>query len=255
MTSTLSNGSQEMPVNLLTIYVGPPTTGKSQALKECAVSPIPLSAKIYDVLFKLLKFDEENATRNIQVLWQLFSGEQSSYWYATESTREIFYTTFCIVGSTQVPFTARLITEGPTKGIACWTITSSDRASITVFKDFTYYWLRQHFYQNQATSFQPNHILLDRRYVRTCQTHPLKSMQWSVKVILLLRPHPMSSSFSTHSQISHQSTSQRHRATNDCQTPLKRQSVTWHRLNPKRRSLLGKNILPILDYLRNNNLL
>ncbi|KAJ7323143.1 hypothetical protein OS493_032146 [Desmophyllum pertusum] len=66
MTSTLSNGSQEMPVNLLTIYVGPPTTGKSQALKECAVSPIPLSAKIYDVLFKLLKFDEENATRNIQ---------------------------------------------------------------------------------------------------------------------------------------------------------------------------------------------
>lgn len=113
MTSTLSNGSQEMPVNLLTIYVGPPTTGKSQALKECAVSPIPLSAKIYDVLFKLLKFDEENATRNIQVLWQLFSGEQSSYWYATESTREIFHTTFCIVGSTQVPFTARLITEGP----------------------------------------------------------------------------------------------------------------------------------------------
>ena len=129
---------------LYSVFVGPPTTGKSQALKECAVSPMSavareqdssssvinkctssglvktiaanekgylLSAEIYDVLFNLLKSDEENATGDVQVLSQLFSGEQTSYRYATESSREIAENTpFCILGSTQVPFAARLFT-------------------------------------------------------------------------------------------------------------------------------------------------
>ena len=142
--ATLTNGSQEMPLNLYSIFVGPPTTGKSQALKECAASPMSavareqdsssyiinnctssglikaiaqnekgylLSAEIYDVSFKLLKSDEENATGDVQVLCQLFSGEGTSFRYATERTREIAEnTTFSILGSTQVPFAARLIT-------------------------------------------------------------------------------------------------------------------------------------------------
>lgn len=142
--ATLTNGSQEMPLNLYSIFVGPPTTGKSQALKECAASPMSavareqdsssyiinnctssglikaiaqnengylLSAEIYDVLFKLLKSDEENATGDVQVLCQLFSGEGTSFRYATERAREIAEnTTFSILGSTQVPFAARLIT-------------------------------------------------------------------------------------------------------------------------------------------------
>lgn len=144
MSSTLVIGTQEMPLNIFSVFVGPPTTGKSQALKECAASPMSavcreadsetcvinrctssglvksitknergflLSAEIYDVLFKLLKSDEENGSGDVQVLCQLFSGEATSYRYATERTREIgTNTTFCILGSTQVPFAARLIT-------------------------------------------------------------------------------------------------------------------------------------------------
>lgn len=142
--STLVTGTQEMPLNIYSIFVGPPTTGKSQAIKECAVSPMVavvretdssspviqkctssgliktiadnkkgflLSGEIYDVLFKLLKSDEENATGDVQVLCQLFSGEEASYRYATERTREIASNTpFSILGATQVPFAARLVT-------------------------------------------------------------------------------------------------------------------------------------------------
>ena len=122
MTSKLSIGTLEMPLNVFTIFVGPPTTGKSQALKECAVSPMSavsmendsescvinkctssgliktiaknekgylLSGEIFYVLFKLLKSDKENATGDVQVLCQLFSGEQISYRYAKERSREI----------------------------------------------------------------------------------------------------------------------------------------------------------------------
>ena len=126
------------------VFVGPPTTGKSQAIKECAVNPMTavtmendssnsvinkctssglvktiatnqkgylLSPEIYDVLFKLLKSDEENATGDVQVLCQLFSGEATSYTYATENVRQIVQNTpFCVLGSTQVPFAARLVT-------------------------------------------------------------------------------------------------------------------------------------------------
>ena len=111
-----------MPLNIYSIFVGPPTTGKSQAIKECAITPTAavarendasgcviqkctssglvktvaeqekgflLSAKIYDILYKLLKSHEENATGDVQVLYQMFSGEEASYRYATERVREI----------------------------------------------------------------------------------------------------------------------------------------------------------------------
>ena len=57
-----------------------------------------LSAEIYDVLFKLLKSDEENATGDVQALCQLFSREEASYWYATEKTREITRHALCLYG-------------------------------------------------------------------------------------------------------------------------------------------------------------
>lgn len=142
--SILRIGPQEMPLNIYSIFVGPPTTGKSQAIKECAITPTAavarendasgcviqkctssglvktvaeqekgflLSAEIYDILYKLLKSDEENATGDVQVLCQMFSGEEASYRYATERVREIRSNTpFCILGATQAPFAARLVT-------------------------------------------------------------------------------------------------------------------------------------------------
>lgn len=132
MKTTLINGSQEMPLNLYTVFVGPPTTGKSQALKECAVSPMSAVAREQDSsssvinkctssgLVKTIAANEKgyllsaeiyNVLFNVQVLCQLFSGEQTSCRYATESSREIAENTpFCILGSTQVPFAARLFT-------------------------------------------------------------------------------------------------------------------------------------------------
>ena len=99
------------------VFVGPPGTGKSQALKEGALQPMHdvlterdmqncISAKctssalvktvaehskafivlpeIFDVLNKLLKSDKENATGDVQILCQLFSGERSSFRFASE---------------------------------------------------------------------------------------------------------------------------------------------------------------------------
>ena len=41
----------------------------------------------------------------------MFSGEEASYRYATECVREIRSNTpFCILGTTQAPFAARLVT-------------------------------------------------------------------------------------------------------------------------------------------------
>ena len=107
----------QVPFNLYSMIVGPPTTGKLQALGECALQPLITvreardlgnfiverctssaltnkkgflcSPEIYDVLNKLLKSDEENGTGDVQLLCELFSGERTSFRYATESTREI----------------------------------------------------------------------------------------------------------------------------------------------------------------------
>lgn len=136
-------GPQEMPSNLFMVFVGPPGTGKSQVLKEGALQPIHdiqterdlpntiiekctssalvktvaehkkafvVSPEVFDVVNKLLKSDEDNATGDVQILCELFSGESSSYRYATERTREIpANVPFSILGCTQVPYAARLL--------------------------------------------------------------------------------------------------------------------------------------------------
>jgi hypothetical protein len=141
--NVIKNRSQEMPANMYVVFVGPPTTGKSPALKEGALEPMAnvqtqrqlenciiekctssalvktiakvgkgfiISPEVYEVINKLLKSDEENATGDTQVLCELFSGERSSYRFATESIREIpSNVPFSILGTTQVPYAARLI--------------------------------------------------------------------------------------------------------------------------------------------------
>jgi len=60
-----------------------------------------LSPEISDILTKLLKSDDDNATRDIQLLCKLFSGEKSSYHYSTIDNRVIDKNVpFSILGST-----------------------------------------------------------------------------------------------------------------------------------------------------------
>ncbi|EDO42286.1 predicted protein [Nematostella vectensis] len=69
-----------------------------------------LSPEVYEVLNKLLKSDEDNASGDIQLLCKLFSGEPASYRFSTENKRTIEANTpFCILGSTQITNAARLI--------------------------------------------------------------------------------------------------------------------------------------------------
>ena len=69
-----------------------------------------ISPEVFEVLNKLLKLDEENATGDVQILCQLFSGESSSYRFATERTCEIPPNVpFSILGSAQVHYAARLL--------------------------------------------------------------------------------------------------------------------------------------------------
>ena len=141
--SLINHKQQDMPFNLYMIFVGPPSTGKSQAIKEAAISPmttiihdkdIPnfildkctssglsksiasnhegfiISPELYDILNKLLKSDDDNATGDAQLLCELFSGERVTFHYATEKTREIEPNVpFSILGARQVPFAARII--------------------------------------------------------------------------------------------------------------------------------------------------
>ena len=69
-----------------------------------------LSPEVFDIMNKLLKSDEDNATGDIQLLCKLFSGERCSYHYSTEESRVIpANTSFCLLGSTQLVNTAKLI--------------------------------------------------------------------------------------------------------------------------------------------------
>lgn len=142
-SSLCSRSGQKMPLNLFSVVVGPPTTGKSQAMKECSVDPlltvrdnhdlgnfliercttaalvkcissqrraIIVSPEVFDVLNKMLKNDEENGSGEVQMLCELFSGERTFFRFATEEPREIGENLpFAIVGCTQMPFAARLI--------------------------------------------------------------------------------------------------------------------------------------------------
>ena len=69
-----------------------------------------LSPEVFDIINKLLKSDEENASGDVQLLCKLFSGERCSYHFSTEETRVIPPNTpFCLLGSTQLVNAAKLI--------------------------------------------------------------------------------------------------------------------------------------------------
>ncbi|XP_031574350.1 uncharacterized protein LOC116308118 [Actinia tenebrosa] len=128
------------PINLFMMFVGYPGTGKSPAVEsvlkglknmdcinaETLISTttssglvktlskqgraLLASPELFDVLNKLLKNDEDNASGNVQLLCKLWSGEGSSYHFATESTREInSNTTFSILGATQIQNAATVL--------------------------------------------------------------------------------------------------------------------------------------------------
>ena len=132
--------THEQPLNLYIIFVGYPGTGKSSALQHGCLEPIAqlleekestldrttssglvkhlatkncgflVSLEIFDVINKLLKSDDENASGDAMLLCKLFSGEPTTYSYSTEETREIpMNTPFSILGSTQMPNAAKLI--------------------------------------------------------------------------------------------------------------------------------------------------
>ena len=73
---------------------------------------IILSPEVFDILNKLMKSDEDNATGDVQLLCKLFSSERCSYHYSTEETRIIpSNTAFSILGSTQLLNAAKLIAK------------------------------------------------------------------------------------------------------------------------------------------------
>ena len=122
------------------IFVGPPTTGKSQAVKFGVGDPFndidglkeqiitnatssgltkTLSKKGqafictgegFDVLNKLLESDEKTASGDAQLLCKMFSGESATYLFSTESKRVIEADTpFGILVETQMVQAARLL--------------------------------------------------------------------------------------------------------------------------------------------------
>ena len=67
-----------------------------------------------------MKNEEENGSGEVEMSCELFSGERSSYKYATEKTRNIEENlSFVIIGCTQVPFAARFSSAEWTKVTAC----------------------------------------------------------------------------------------------------------------------------------------
>ena len=142
---TIESFGATFPINMYSIFMGPPTSGKSQAIKDCNTSPVEnlaeefnwggviiskctssalskclsslkmgfmMSSEIFDVFHKLLKSDEDTASGDTQLLCQLFTGEKCTFRYATERTREIpANTPFSLLGATQVPYAAQLICQ------------------------------------------------------------------------------------------------------------------------------------------------
>ena len=87
-------------------------TTSSGLVKHLATkdSAFLVSPEIFDVLNKLLKNDEDNASGDAMLLCKLFLGEPGSYNYSTEKTREIRANTpFSTLGCTQMPNAAKLI--------------------------------------------------------------------------------------------------------------------------------------------------
>ncbi|KAK3739654.1 hypothetical protein QZH41_003868 [Actinostola sp. cb2023] len=133
-------GDHLQPLNMYTLFVGYPGTGKSPAIESSldalsqihCINPDTLissttssgliktlskhekgymaSPEIFDIMNKLLKNDDDNATGDVQLLCKLWSGEASSYHYATENTRSIRPNTpFSILGATQIQNAATII--------------------------------------------------------------------------------------------------------------------------------------------------
>ena len=68
------------------------------------------SPELFDILNKLLKNDEDNATGDVQLLYKLWSGESASCHFATEAAQEIKSNmAFSLLGSTQIQNAASLI--------------------------------------------------------------------------------------------------------------------------------------------------
>ena len=68
------------------------------------------SPELFDILNKLLKNDEDNATGDVQLLCKLWSGESASYHFAREATHEIeSNTAFSLLGTTQMENAVMLI--------------------------------------------------------------------------------------------------------------------------------------------------
>ena len=133
-------GTHLQPINLFTIFIGHPGTGKSPAIEKI-INPLRenteigreilisrstssglvkllakhgkafvCSPEIYDFLIKLLKNDDETASGDIQLLCKLFSGEPATYHFATESARDIEQNTpFCLLGATQLQNAAKIV--------------------------------------------------------------------------------------------------------------------------------------------------
>ena len=113
------HGSHLQALNIYTMIVGHAETGKSPAVKtvlavlrdiDCTNKDTPVNAttspglmktiskqgkaflaspELFDILSKLLKNDEDNASGDVQLLCKLWSGESASYHFTTEATREI----------------------------------------------------------------------------------------------------------------------------------------------------------------------
>ena len=132
------NGTHLQPPNLYTLSVGHPGTRKSPAIetvlaslrevdtitKETLVSAatssglvkttqgkaLVASPELFDILNKLFKNNEDNATGDIQLLCKLWKGESASYHFATEATQKVeSNTAFSFLGSTQIQNAALLI--------------------------------------------------------------------------------------------------------------------------------------------------
>ena len=131
------NGTHLQPLNLYTLSVGHPGTRKLPAIetvlaslrevdtitKETLVSAatssglvkttqgkaLVASPELFDILNKLFKNNEDNATGDIQLLCKLWSGESASYHFATEATQKVeSNTAFSFLGSTQIQNAALL---------------------------------------------------------------------------------------------------------------------------------------------------
>ena len=136
---TVQTLTHKQPVNIYTVFVGYPGTGKSSAIQYGCLQPIAdlfendsvlidrtvssslvkrlatnqsgyvVSPEAYDVLNKLLKNDEDTVSGDAMLLCKLFSSEASSYSYSTEQACEIpSNTPFSILGCTQMPYSALL---------------------------------------------------------------------------------------------------------------------------------------------------